>query len=169
MITLPSTNIILIASGFSVYLAIVYLLNKQSIKKFEYSFFAKEPFIVMMACTVFLLIGIKFLPKNLIEINFTSIISYLSLAASVASLCLLVWANCKRTNWWHGLLGSLIQIPLLLLSSVIWIPVLLISGFFKFLLLFDSGPRPLGKTRFQKDQEWYYNRQNPNGFYKYNR
>lgn len=155
-------------SGFSIYLIIVFLLNKQSIKKFDYSFFSKQSFFIMLACTACLLIGVKFLPKHLMEINFTSVMSYLFLATSSVFLCILIWANCKETSWGHGLLGSLIQIPLLSLGSIVYIPLLCIAGFFKFLILF-SGPPLLGKTQFQKDQEWYHNPQNPNGFHRYDK
>lgn len=166
MFTMPSTKTILMISGFSIYLIIVFLLNKQSIKKFDYSFFSKQSFFIMLACTAFLLIGNKLLPRNLMKIDFTLVMSYLLLAASAISLCILILVNCKETSWWHGLLGSLIQIPLLALGSVIYIPLLLIAGFFKILLLFN-GPPPPGKTQFQKDQEWYHDRQNPNGFHRY--
>jgi hypothetical protein len=166
MFTMPSTKTVLMILGLSIYLTIAFLLNKKSIKKFDYSFFSKQSFFIILACTGFFIIGNWFFPKNKMEINLNSVVHYLLLIASAISLGLLIWVNCKETSWWHGLLGSVIQIPLLIFCSIICIPFFLIAGFFKVLLLFGGSPPP-DKTQFQKDEEWYHNRQNPNGFHRY--
>lgn len=166
MFTMPSMKTALMISGVCTYLIIVHLLNKQSIKKFDYSFFSKQSFVVMLTCTVLLLTGMKLLPAHRTEINLIAVVSYLFLCAGSIVFCILIWINCKETSWWRGIIGSLIQVPILALGSIIYIPFIIIIGFFK---LFGgaAGSPPPGKPQYQKDMEWYHDRRNPNGFHRY--
>ena len=142
-------------------LIVVYVLNRHSLKKFDYSFFSKITLYVSILYTFFLYGGMYIFSKY----NH-NVYSWILIIIGIVILGYQIRLNCNETNLWYGLSGSIIQIPLLMSVLVIAFPLLVLSIFFKVMMSL-GGSKPLpSKTPYQKQQEWHYNRMNPNGFYK---
>ncbi|WKL15859.1 hypothetical protein QYQ99_26680 [Comamonas testosteroni] len=156
----------MIAGGTITLASISLALNWYSLKKFDYSFFSKQIFYISLVSSSLLLIGLYLTPKNRSQISFDLAIAAALILASISIMIWLLFVNCVATTIGFGLICSLIQVPVLLMISLIVAPILFIGG----LIWFFGGAgvaRPLdGKTSSQKMEEWYYNRMNPNGFYK---
>lgn len=156
-----SSSIIIFTLCAAAALIVVYIFNRHSLKKFKYSFFSKMSLYISVMYTAFLYGGMYVFSKY----NH-NVYSWILIVIGVVVLGCQIRINCNQTNLWYGLSGSIIQIPLLMSTLVLVFPLLVLSIFFKVLMsLGRSKPLP-SKTPYQKQQEWYYNRMNPNGFYK---
>lgn len=156
-----SSSIIVFTLCAATALIVVYIFNRHSLKKFKYSFFSKMSLYISVMYTTFLYGGMYVFSKY----NH-NVYSWILIVIGVVVLGCQIRINCNETNLWCGLGGSIIQIPLLMSTLVLVFPLLVLSIFFKVLMSL-GGSKPLpSKTPYQKQQEWYYNRMNPNGFYK---
>lgn len=148
---------------FCLLFTIAYFMNKHSQRKFGYAFLAIPPLLFTAVATVFLYWGVSVMPKH----NQDSwLYSCMLIAVGVAVIGLLTAINCRRTNVGYGLSISCIQIPVLMALSGLAAVILPVVIFFYVFGGAGKALPPQGKTRYQKDQEWYYDRMNPNGFYK---
>lgn len=147
--------------GAALVATIIYVLNKHSLNKFKYAFISKPMMYISMMSTYFLYGGMYLLSKYNQQIY-----AWILITIGIVLIGCLIRINCNETNMRYGLIGSIIQIPLLMAISLFALPFLVLYIFGKIIMLFsESKPLP-DKTPHQKQQEWYYNRMNPNGFYK---
>ena len=91
-------------------------------------------------------------------------------AAGVAILCYLVYANVRGTNLWYGLGGSVVQIPLLLIASE-FIIALAIVGLALWVILSLFGlsagdSSSISDQQEQEDHDWFMSLNNKDGFWK---
>lgn len=144
-------------------LAVAYFMNKHSQRKFCYAFLAVPPLLFAAVATVFLYWGISVMPNH----NQDSWpYRYILIAIGVGIICLLAVINCRRTNVGYGLFISCIQIPVLIAFSGLTAVILPVVIFFYLFGGTGKAPPTRGKTHGQKEKAWYFNRMNPNGFYK---
>lgn len=158
----PHTVMILI--GAALIITAVYFLNKHSITKFQYSFISKPTLVMAMVYSGCLYGATQFYLKG--DQGYSVVLTWSLAAIGVVMIGVLIRINCVQTNLRYGLCGSAIQIPLLMVVSVSAIPILVVALFLKMLSSFGNAPPLPRKTQFQKDQEWYYDRMNKNGFHK---
>lgn len=142
---------------------VIYVLNKYCINKFEYAFISKYNLYVSMSYTAFLFGGSYFLSKDIH--HDTTPYGWTLIAIGVVIIGCLIRINCNRTNLWYGLTGSLIQIPLLLVIATLAFPIFMVGLILKFCTGFAGPPAPQ-KPFHVIQQEWHYDRMNPNGHYK---
>ena len=150
-ISLISFGCLLVAALFA---------NKHSKHKFGYEFLSVPSVFIAAIAGVCLFWGAKMVNGHVPP---GALFSFIPIAIGAAILVFLVIANCRRTSVCYGLGISCLQVPVLIALSgvaVVAIPLYLFS------LLGGSGAPSSGKTRFQKDQEWFYDLMNPNGFHK---
>lgn len=150
--------------GTALVITVLFLLNRRSIKQFQYSFASKDSLLISLAYTACFLGGI-YLHS---EYSHTVVVAaaWLLIAFGVALIGLLVRYNCCHTNLQYGLCGSAIQVPLLLAGSFLALPILALAMFFKLFAGTSTALPSQGKTFQQKEEEWYFNPMNQNGFHK---
>lgn len=158
-----SPNNIMLLIGAALVITAVYFLNRHSITNFKYSFFSKPALLIGMLCSGCLYGALHFYSQG--SQGYWAALTWSFAAMGIAMIGVLIRINCVQTNLRYGLCGSAIQIPLLIVGSVAMFPLLAIALFFKICTAVSGPPLP-GKTQFQKDQEWYFDQRNPNGFHK---
>ncbi|HUW26310.1 MAG TPA: hypothetical protein VMW07_07260 [Gallionella sp.] len=159
-----SPNAVMLLLGAALIITVLFLLNRRSINKFQYSFVSKDSLLISLAYTACFLGGIHLHS----EYSHTVVVAtaWLLIAFGVVLIGLLVRYNCRHTNLRYGLCGSAIQVPLLLAGSFFALPILALAMFFKLLAGTNTAPPSPGKTFHQKEEEWYFNPMNQNGFHK---
>ena len=148
----------------------VFWVNKHTVKKFDYEFFSKSNLHIAILAFVFFLAGTFVMPKAAtLIINWMSISALLLYGISIGLIGLIVFLNFTNTNRWYGLMGSTIQVPILILFSG---PALFLSVVG---ILFKASARSSGKsndeaffanqTKARQEREWATN---PNNMQNYN-
>ncbi|MDP3514961.1 MAG: hypothetical protein Q8S20_19645 [Sulfuritalea sp.] len=148
---------------FCLLLVTAYFMNKHSQRKFGYMFLSMPPFLFSAVAAVLLYWGVSVMPKHNQE---SWLYSGILMTVGVAVIGLLVVVNCRRTNVGYGLSISCIQIPVLIALSGLAAAILPVVIFFYVFGGAGKASPIQGKTHRQKENEWYFNRMNPNGFYK---
>lgn len=159
-----SPNAVMLLLGAALVITVLFLLNRRSINQFQYSFASKDSLLISLAYTACFLGGIYLHSEYNHAVMVTS--AWLLIALGVTLIGLLVRYNCRHTNLRYGLCGSAIQVPLLLAGSFLALPILALAMFFKLLTSTSTASPSPGKTFQQKEEEWYFNPTNPNGFHK---
>lgn len=117
-----------------VFLIVVLMLNKHTEKKFSYEFFSKSNLMIAILALLFFYAGSYIIPKTTpFIINWIAISALLLLGISVSVIGYIIFLNFKNTNRWYGLIGSVIQIPILIIFSG---PALFLLCWVYFLRLF---------------------------------
>lgn len=108
------------------------MLNKHTEKKFNYEFFSKSNLIISIFALLFFYLGSYINPKAIpFTINSMTISSLLLFGVSVSAIGYIVFLNFKNTNRQYGLIGSLIQIPILIIFSGPALFFIVLGIFFK--------------------------------------
>lgn len=134
-------------------------------EKYDHAFLSKRALTISMGAMVFLVAGNIYCqiphrpPKELIAVSWTLF------AICAAIFVYLIYENIKATNYWVGLAGSAIQIPLLAFIAMFALTIL--TAWLIFLLLSHllSG-RPETETEKRRREEhdaWWNSKENKAG------
>lgn len=164
---------------FSIVTSIVALkiINKHTTKKFSYEFFSESNLKIAILAFLFFLTGSYLIPKNTsFIINWMTISALFLWGISVGIIGYIVFLNFKNTNKSYGLVGSAIQIPILIIFSGPALFFIVLGKFFKALsgtsmTSSDASNKSsneaffANQTRARQEREWATN---PNNMQNYN-
>lgn len=153
------------------------MLNKHTEKKFNYEFFSKSNLMISIFALLLFYSGSYITPKAIpFTINWMAISSLLLWMVSVSAIGYIVFLNFKNTNRWYGLIGSLIQIPILIIFSGPALFFIVLGIFFKAFsgaTMNSAGASNkssneaffANQTKARQEREWATN---PNNMQNYN-
>lgn len=160
-----------------VFFIVVLMLNKHTEKKFSYDFFSKSNLMIAILALLFFYAGSYIIPKTTpFIINWIAISALLLWGISVSVIGYIIFLNFKNTNRWYGLIGSVIQIPILIIFSGPALFFIVLGIFFKAFSgtsMTSSGASNkssneaffANQTKARQEREWATN---PNNMQNYN-
>jgi hypothetical protein len=139
------------------------LFNDHCLEKFRYSFFSKLTF-----CTIGIAEALIYLgnDRRIFVAKSGGIImnGWAMMGIGIVVLCILIFLNFKNANFWYGLAGTTLQLPICAIVAplaFISLAMYSVASFFA-LACGDENQREKAE-RERHEHDWYLNKVNPNG------
>ena len=146
-------------------LGLIFLFDVYCREKYNHAFFSKRALCISMAAVAFFIGGDLYRQIPDRSPNELVAVSWSLFAMSAAIFVYLVVANVKATNYWVGLGGSAIQIPLLAFVALHALALLAVCLVLMVLsLLFYRPEETASEKRKREDHDdWWYSKENKDG------